>query len=85
MFLKFQKSYLCFMTLTELEKYFKDKELPETAHLHESIHIIDVPKFVESHLTVIRAYPGGKTSEPFKLRLENLIAIFEGKVEVDKE
>jgi len=65
------------MTLQELEEFYKGRELPATAQLYKAIKIIDVPKFVDSHFTVLKANSHSKAFQPFYDRLILLKEILE--------
>lgn len=67
------------MTITELEQYFKNKELPKTLQVDRGTKITDVAKMVESHFLVINSYRGSKVAEPFIARLIQLKDILEGE------
>lgn len=67
------------MTISELEAYYKDKELPQTLRIDRGTNITDVPKMVESHLTVINAHRGSKVTEPFIARLIQLKDILDAE------
>lgn len=67
------------MTTSELEAYYKDKQLPPTLIAKQGEKILDVSKFVESHLRVINAHRGSKATEPFIKRLIELRDILEAE------
>lgn len=60
------------MTAEELEEYFKGIELPKTVKLSEAEVIIDVPKFIQSHLLHIREYNNNPTFSSYQSRLLKL-------------
>jgi hypothetical protein len=64
--------------IKELEEYFNSVTLPETIELTPYIKVIDVPKFVESHLATVKNYSGNARMKPYLYRLmklKNLIEI----------
>lgn len=61
------------MTLSELEKYFSEANLPEEPiQLDKHTKITNVRKFVDSHLEVLRGNSGNKTFMPYYNRLMKL-------------
>lgn len=41
-------------TIEELEAFFAAQKLPGTISLHKAVRITDVPKFVKSHLALVK-------------------------------
>ena len=60
------------MTLTDLENYFKTATLPKQVKLSQCETIIDVTKFVKSHISVLKANRGNSAYLPFWDRLNKL-------------
>jgi hypothetical protein len=58
--------------LDEIERYFKEVELPESIRLNEASEITDVPKFIESHIETVRHNEDRKVSLPYLDRLREL-------------
>lgn len=64
-------------TVDNLEKFFASKQLPEKIQLGPGETITDLKKFLESHLTILKAKPNVSINEVFYLRLiklKNLLA-----------
>lgn len=58
--------------IEELEKFLAGKTLPAgPVQLSQATTIIDVPLFVSSHLSAIKAHNGNKTYYPYFERLLN--------------
>lgn len=66
------KRYLCGMTVEELEGYFEGIELPEQVELVQGVVIEDVPLFLASHFSYIKANPTLKSTDVFLHRLHQL-------------
>ena len=60
------------MTLTELETYFKTQTLPKQVKLSQCETIVDAPKFVASHIEVLKANSGNCAYLPFWDRINKL-------------
>ena len=60
------------MDTAELYEYFKNKELPQTLQLDHAVRILDLPKFIDSHFTVIRHNGNTPAFSSYLLRL-NLV------------
>ncbi|NQU86798.1 MAG: hypothetical protein HQ541_13660 [Mariniphaga sp.] len=59
--------------INELEIYFNRIKLPtEPVRLNQCSIIIDVPKFINSHLTVVKKNNGERTYLPYLNRLQDL-------------
>ncbi len=59
--------------ITELQKYFESITAPaETIRLNQCSEIKDVSKFIESHLTTVKANNGNPTFLPYLNRLHEL-------------
>jgi hypothetical protein len=67
------------MLLEELEGYFKTVEVPESAKIDQDIMVTDVPRFMESHLTILRNYGSKPVYNSFYDRLLSLKAVLESK------
>jgi hypothetical protein len=62
--------------IAELEKYFASIELPtQPVKLNKCSIISDVPKFLESHFSVLKANKGKRAFYPYLMRLEDLKAV----------
>jgi hypothetical protein len=74
------------MTIQELEEYFASKELPSTVQIDRGTKIVDVRKFVDGHLSVLKHNGEGKAFKSFKDRLMELKDVLDGvKAEWVKE
>jgi hypothetical protein len=58
--------------IEELEIYFKGIKLPESIVLDGGTTIVDVPKFIESHITVLQNSGENTVYEVFHDRLVKL-------------
>ncbi len=59
--------------LAELESFFNSIELPPTPiRLNPSTIILNLPKFISGHLSVLRTYNSNKVFLPYLQRLQNL-------------
>jgi len=67
------------MSLEELEAYFQGIELPDQVELVTGVVIMDVPLFLQSHFSYIKANPGLKSADVFLQRLNDLHTILEKK------
>ena len=67
------------MTIEELKGFYHDRELPRTVELMQGVKLADVPKFVDSHFTVLMANPVSKASNPFQVRLILLKELLEAE------
>ena len=65
------------MSVEELESYFAGIELPEHITLEQGVVIVDVPLFLESHFSYIKANGHLKSSDVFLFRLNKLHGILE--------
>jgi hypothetical protein len=65
------------MKLDEIEAYLKDAELPEYIQLSNAERITDVRKFVNSHISTLRANSGNRTFLPHYNRLLALVKILQ--------
>ncbi|MGX1025268.1 DUF6965 family protein [Psychroflexus sp. MBR-150] len=60
-------------SITQLENYFDSVELPTNPiKFNQCSRIIDVSKFIESHLNTVKANNGNKTYKPYLNRLQEL-------------
>lgn len=60
------------MDAAELYEYFMNKELPQTLQFDKAVRILDLPKFIDSHFTVIRHNGNTPSFSSYLLRL-NLV------------
>jgi len=67
------------MTIEELEAYFEGIDLPETVYLNKATKIVDVKKFVRSHLITVKAHGHIKAYSSFYDRLIQLKDIIEAQ------
>ena len=67
------------MSIEDLEAYYQGIELPDQVELVTGVVIMDVPLFLESHFSYIKANPGLKSADVFLQRLKDLQAILEKK------
>jgi len=67
------------MEVGELYEYFKNKELPQTLQFDNAVRILDVPKFVDSHFTVIRHNGNTPAFSSYLLRLNVLREMLEAE------
>jgi hypothetical protein len=65
------------MTLDKIEEYLKDATLPEYVQLTGAEKIVDVRKFVDNHIAILRANSGNKTYLPYYNRLLALTKILQ--------
>jgi hypothetical protein len=65
------------MDAAELFEYFKDRELPQSLQWDRAVRIIDVPKFVDSHFTVIRHNGNTHAFSSYLMRLNMLREMLE--------
>lgn len=59
-------------TIAELETYFKSAKLPDTIQLTTYMSVLNVRKFVDSHLDLLKANPENERYKPFLDRLNLL-------------
>jgi hypothetical protein len=67
------------MTIEELEAYFEGIDLPESVYLNEATKIVDVKKFIHSHLITVKAHGHIRAYASFMDRLIQLKDILEGQ------
>ena len=67
------------MTIEELEAYFEGIDLPETVYLNDATKIVDVKKFIHSHLITVKAHGYIKAYSSFMDRLIQLKDILEAQ------
>ncbi|HEY0899434.1 MAG TPA: hypothetical protein VGD90_08865 [Sphingobacteriaceae bacterium] len=67
------------MDVAELYEYFKNKELPQTFQFDKAVRILDVPKFVDSHFTVIKHNGNTPAFSSYLLRLNVLREMLEAE------
>lgn len=65
--------------LNYLEEFFQNAELPETLDLGMHGKILNVEKFIYSHIYTLRNYSGNKRYMPFYNRLLNVYEIIKEK------
>lgn len=58
--------------IRELEDYFKVAALPDTIELDAGSRVGDVPRFIQSHLQVLRNNADKPAYEVFYLRLQKV-------------
>lgn len=63
-------------SVEEIAERFKKNKPSAPIKLDKSTVIIDIDKFIETHLAVVRAHNGNLTFEPYLLRLEKLEELF---------
>ncbi|MEJ5963502.1 DUF6965 family protein [Pedobacter immunditicola] len=73
------------MTIEELEAYFEGIDLPETVYLNKATKIVDVKKFVRSHLITVKAHGHIKAYSSFFDRLLQLKDIIEAQRAAQQE
>lgn len=61
------------MKLSEIKSFFNDRELPNEVRISQCEVIVDVYKFVVSHISAIESNPSNKTYLPYYKRLIALI------------
>lgn len=67
--------------IENVESFFANMELPnETIKLNAWTTIIDIPKFIESHLEVAKAHNGIPVYKPYFERLLKLKEIFQQEI-----
>ncbi len=67
------------MTIEELEAYFEGIDLPETVYLNQATKIVDVKKFIRSHIITVKAHGHIKAYASFMDRLIQLRDIVEAQ------
>ena len=65
------------MTADELDAYFKSIELPAKISINRSTEIINVRRFIDGHLAVIRNYGDNPSYSLFMARLMEVKGIIE--------
>jgi hypothetical protein len=65
------------MKLEEIETYLNSVPLPEYITIQRGEHITDVRKFVDSHISTLRANSGNRTFLPYYNRLLALVKILQ--------
>lgn len=60
------------ITLEELEDFFISIQLPKTIQLCPGVTVIDVPLFINSHLTILKGNRDRLVYDVFKVRLIRL-------------
>lgn len=55
-----------------LENFFKKAKLPDQVQLNVCEKITDIPKFIETHLTIIKKQSGKRAYLPYYERLVRL-------------
>ena len=61
--------------ISELETFFASVNLPDTVILSQCETIVDVPKFISTHLSAVKANEGKDTFIPYLERLNKLKVI----------
>lgn len=69
------------MTIEELEAYFEGIDLPESVYLNEATKIVDLPKFIKSHVITVKAHGHIRAYQSFYDRLVQLKDILEAQHE----
>lgn len=69
------------MTVEELEAYFEGIDLPESVYLNKATKIVEVKKFIKSHLITVKAHGHIKAYSSFLDRLIQLKDILEAQRE----
>lgn len=67
------------MTIEELEAYFEGIDLPERVVLNQATTIVDVKKFIKSHIITVKAHGHIRAYESFLDRLIQLKDIIESQ------
>lgn len=67
------------MSIEELEAYFETADLPEYIYLNEATKIVEVKKFVTSHIITVKAHGHIKAYASFYDRLVQLKEMIESK------
>ncbi|MBG6234694.1 hypothetical protein IWX76_001249 [Pedobacter sp. CAN_A7] len=67
------------MTIEELEAYFEGIDLPESVKLNEATIIVDLPKFIKSHIITVKAHGHIRAYQSFYDRLVQLKDILEAQ------
>ena len=65
------------MKLEQIEAYLNSVTLPEYITVKDGEKIMDVRKFVDSHISTLRANSGNRTFLPYYNRLLALVKILE--------
>jgi len=63
--------------IAELEAYFKTIDHPDSIVVKPYMKIVDVQKFISSHLTTVKQYSGRTTFLPYLDRLRSLKIFYE--------
>jgi hypothetical protein len=66
--------------IEEMEQFFKSIKLPEMIKLDQCSKITDVPLFVESHLSVLKAQNGNRRYMPYLDRLNEMKTILKANL-----
>lgn len=69
------------MDLTALDAFFKERKLPQSIELDKGTRIMNVRKFVDSHIAVLKQYGHSPMSAPFADRLLKVAEILEAKLD----
>ena len=67
------------MSIEELEAYFATADLPESIYLNEATKIVDLKKFVASHIITVKAHGHIKAYSSFYDRLVQVKDIIESQ------
>ncbi len=67
------------ITLAQLESFFSSCTLPATIQLGPGEKIVDVPKFLENHILLLKSNPALVVMIPHLDRLKKVYAILSGK------
>jgi hypothetical protein len=66
--------------ITELENFFNSYPLPEqSVRLNSFSLIVDVPKFIKSHLCIVKAKDGKEVYRPYLVRLQEFKKVLTAK------
>lgn len=60
------------LTIEELEIFFSDYKLPQEIQLYQGVRVINVPRFLQNHITVYKNNSNARVYEIFLIRLMRL-------------
>lgn len=60
------------LTIEELEIFFSDCKLPQEIQLYEGVRVIDVPRFLQNHITIFKNNNNARIFDVFLIRLMRL-------------
>lgn len=61
------------MTLPAIKKFFQENKVPDSMDLTPHGHIFNLPKFVESHLSILEKNMGNERFRPYYDRVITVI------------